>query len=83
MRKLNVSQRKGLPGDGGLGKLFGMETTVRKRKLRSEKGASTFWKQAIPAERLAAVDTINRLKESEYAEQAFPRVHRVIRSARR
>ena len=59
----------------------GMNVKVIKRKLREQKD-STDWAKATVEERLDAVETINCLKEKKYAEQAFPRVHRVTRTAR-
>lgn len=54
---------------------------IVKRRLREEK--SVEWELSTPAERLEAVETINRLKEPHYAEQAFPRVYRIARKAKR
>ena len=59
-----------------------MKTVVKKRRLREAKDSAVFWKQATVVQRLEAVEKINRLEEKEYAEQAFPRVHRVTRTAR-
>jgi hypothetical protein len=58
-------------------------TQVVKRKLRQEKSSNDSRDELTPEERIDAVETINRLKESIYAEQTFPRVHRVTRKARR
>lgn len=59
-----------------------MEIVARKRHLHEPKGGSRHWKDATVRQRLEAVETINRLGEREYAEQAFPRVYRVTRKSR-
>lgn len=56
---------------------------VRKRSLREERSDRAYWAKATRLQRVKAVEIINRLDESEYAEQTFPRVHRVTRKARR
>ena len=56
---------------------------VRKRKLREDGSERSFWKKASPQERLEAVETINGLNKAHYAEQAFPRIHRVTRKTKR
>jgi hypothetical protein len=55
---------------------------VRKSSLREERGDRAYWAKATRLQRIKAVEIINRLDESEYAEQTFPRVHRVTRKAR-
>ena len=59
-----------------------MKTVVKKRRLHDPKDSAVYWKQATVIQRLEAVEEINRLREKEYAEQAFPRVYRVTRKAR-
>ena len=56
---------------------------VLKRKLHDERFAESGRAEMSPEERIDAVETINRLKERVYAEQAFPRVHRITRKTRR
>jgi hypothetical protein len=57
--------------------------TVRKRRLHEGRTDREYWANADPAERLKAVQVINRLAEPHYAEQAFPRIYRVTRKAKR
>ena len=57
--------------------------SVKKRKLREGALEESAWLKATPAERLEAVEVINRLREPEYAQQAFPRVYKITRKARR
>jgi hypothetical protein len=52
---------------------------VRIRRLRDERQDRSYWKNSTHQERIKAVETINRLGEKEYAEQTFPRIHRVTR----
>ena len=52
---------------------------VIKRSLRESTFKSEEWLKRSHIERLEAVEKINRLSERSYVEQAFPRVHRVIR----
>ena len=69
-------------GEGEILEDLIMETVAKKRRLRDQKSSTKFWSEATVSERLEAVETINRLKEPEYAEQAFPRIHRITRKAR-
>jgi hypothetical protein len=57
--------------------------TVRKRKLHDDRADREYWAKASHKERLHAVQVINRLEDPTYAEQAFPRIHRITRRAER
>ena len=59
--------------------LFLLMVRVMKRSLRESTPKSEEWLKRSHLERLEAVEKINRLSERSYVEQAFPRVHRVIR----
>jgi hypothetical protein len=59
-----------------------MKSVVKKRGLHEPKGSTAYWRKATVYQRLEAVDEINRLGERKYAEQAFPRIHRITRKAR-
>jgi len=56
--------------------------TVRKRGLHEDRNDREYWANASPQERLKAVQVINKLEEPKYAEQAFPRIHRITRKAK-
>lgn len=53
---------------------------VVKRSLRESTFKSKEWLKKSYADRLKAVEKINRASERSNVEQAFPRVYRVIRS---
>ena len=50
-----------------------------KRRLQEESPSRYSWMKVEPGERIRAMQIINRLYEPEFAEQAFPRIHRVTR----